>query len=200
MTEETTPAVPALTAEQQAATEQLERIYSDRSHAYNAPGHPRYDAAAAEVLGLRRIVLGARKEDGGASPPASGLPEAIPPPTDGPISQMFSREDVARCLPQHWAPPETRRYVAAALDGVGLTPFEAVQFSNLVTSTPLPEAAFDPVTLWGAEAVTHARLVDGLLTKLSDDDYAEIEPYVLRVPAVANFILGVATRRAQGGR
>jgi hypothetical protein len=64
-------------------------------------------------------------------------------------------------------------------------------------SEPLPAAELDPVKLWGEEAATNARLVDMLLMKLQDEDYLEIESYVLRVPAVANFVLGVVKRQAK---
>jgi len=53
-----------------------------------------------------------------------------------PISGMFSREDVDACLPGHMGVLERRRFEISALDVVGLSAFQAIQFANLLTTTP----------------------------------------------------------------
>jgi hypothetical protein len=202
MTEETTPSAPALTAEQQAATEQLERIYADRAHAFNAPGHPRYDAAAAEVLGLRRLLLGADNR------PAVEYREAAadqgPPPRleNVPISTSYTRDDFLQAVPGDWGIPEARRE-ADAIDAIGATPFEGLQLVNqTLGSAPPPEDELDLDALWGEARDVNVRLVTRLLTALraqDDDLHARLLPYIQRRAAVANHVLAVAQRLAQGG-
>jgi hypothetical protein len=200
MTEET-HAAPALTAEQQAATEQLEKIYSDRSHAYNAPGHPRYDAAAAEVLALRRRALGAENRPAVEYREAAADPARVPAET-ATLSALYGREDFLTGIPGDVPTPERHR-AAAAVEACGLTWFEAQQLVN-ATEGPVPDPAdeLDLEALWGEAHAVNVRLVKDRMTQLlavDPDLHDRLLPFLHRRADVLAHVLAVAQRLAQGG-
>jgi hypothetical protein len=167
MTEQiTTPNAPALAPEQSAAQAQLDVIMADRSHPYHVPGHHRAEAAVAEVVALRRAILGEAnrpvveyREESDARPPVAR-------PESAPISALYGREDFLAGFVGDVSPADRAR-AADAVEACGLTFFEGQQVLN-ATERPVPDAGdeLNLAALWGEACDDNVRAVNRLLTQL----------------------------------
>jgi hypothetical protein len=195
----TTPAAPDAQASAQASAQaRLDAIVNDSKHVYNTGAHG-YEAAEAEVLGLRRLLLGADNRPAVVYP---GGEDDRPPAARSenvPISMLYGREEFLSGFAGDVSPADRTR-AADVVAACGLTYFEGQQLLN-ATEGPLPgpEAALDFGALWGTARDANAQLVDNELSRLLDVDedlHDRLRPYVLRSANAANRVLAIAQRRA----
>jgi hypothetical protein len=196
MTEPSADATP-LTDAQVSAKAELEQIYSDPRHSYNQVGARDYDAAAAHVLGLRRLLLGAENRPAVEYREAEDDRVPVSQPAATTVSALYSREDFLTGIPGDVPTPERHR-AAAAVEACGLTWFEGQQLLN-ATEGPVPHPAdeLDLAELWGDAANDNARAVNRVLTQLRAVDadlHDKLLPFIQRRAAVANRVLAIAKR------
>lgn len=105
MTEEPAPNATALTDAQASAQARLDAIVNDRSHVYNT-GHHGYEAAEAEVLGLRRLLLGAENRPAVEYREAAADQVPVARTENVPLSALYTREDFLTGIPGDVPEPE----------------------------------------------------------------------------------------------
>jgi hypothetical protein len=190
------PETEPLSAEQQAAQTELDRIDADKAHPANNPHHPGHEAALEQKLQLRRTRLADKNEVRALyhEPGDTGVLPQLPPP--GPT---VSWSDFPTLAPSEMTRPDVTRFQAVATE-LGATVYEGVRLLNLTRSAlPAEEDAPDFTEYWGADWRVKAERVGALMRQIraaAPDFYERLAPHLTRRTDVADHVLAVAERLA----